>query len=162
MGLDLYLFNNKDEERFLSLKFDIDDKDILYWRGNYDLYYLLKTYGVKADTEDERYIFTKNSLIKVLDYFLDDIMTVYTTSMKTYEDFDDIIAEDYENDAKLYREFYAVSKMFYKNISKERTKETCEVFSENAGEDMKDFIKSLSRMIINMDESDTVTFLPSY
>lgn len=162
MGLDLYLYNNKDKEKFVSHDWNIDDDSILYWRGNYDLYYLMKSYADKFDAEKSECTFSKDTLFKILKYFLTDIINVYTISMKSYEDFDEIVAEDYDNDAKLFREFYAVSKMFYKTIGKERTKDSLSMFPEDAGEEMKNFISSLTNLISNMSSEDTATLLASY
>ena len=163
MGLDMYLYNSS-EEKNENVDYLYDDSKTLYWRGNRDLHDLFVTYG-NRDKEREVYHFNKTNMLKLLRHLMESITNVHKAVITAYYDIEDINQNEYE-DSKTFREYYVVGRILHKSITKELIEgystNAINLFDDNNGNAIKNFIDNILNLLIEMKDDETLIYLPSY
>lgn len=168
MGLDLFLYNTKHKD---VINFEEDDSRCLYWRGERNLHYLLVNCGKPVENEEGRYIIKKNDILKLVSKLVKSAMKIFTATINAEREYTDVDSQmvdfDSDNDDhKLYREYYVISRMLRKSIIDEMRKSdynSVSLFdSDYDGSEMEKLINGLLELINNMDDNDTLTYVASY
>lgn len=160
MGLDMYMYNSKHAD----INFEDDDNRCLYWRSQRDLHDLFNMFGKRTEKEGY-YIFTKNDVIKMLAYLMESVMNIHKAAMVAYDDMTNAEEKELPNDV-LHREYYVAGRVFLKVFDKElrcgNSYNAVNIFGDFDGTMMADLINGLMKLLVEMKDDETITYLASY
>lgn len=160
MGLDMYMYNSKHAD----INFEDDDNRCLYWRSQRDLHDLFNMFGKRTEKEGY-YIFTKNDVIKMVAYLMESIMNIHKAAMVAYDDMTNAEEKELPNDV-LHREYYVAGRVFLKAFDKElrcgNSYNAVNIFGDFDGTMMADLINGLMKLLVEMKDDETITYLASY
>lgn len=160
MGLDMYMYNSKHAD----INFEDDDNRCLYWRSQRDLHDLFNMFGKRTEKEGY-YIFTKNDVIKMLAYLMESVMNIHKAAMVAYDDMTNAEEKELPNDV-LHREYYVAGRVFLKVFDKElrcgNSYNAVNIFGDFDGTMMSDLINGLMKLLVEMKDDETITYLASY
>lgn len=160
MGLDMYIYNSKHTD----INFEDDDNRCLYWRSQRDLHDLFNMFGKRTEKEGY-YIFTKNDVIKMVAYLMESIMNIHKAAMVAYDDMTNAEEKELPNDV-LHREYYVAGRVFLKAFDKElrcgNSYNAVNIFGDFDGTMMADLINGLMKLLVEMKDDETITYLASY
>lgn len=160
MGLDMYMYNSKHAD----INFEDDDNRCLYWRSQRDLHDLFNMFGKRTEKEGY-YIFTKNDVIKMVAYLMESIMNIHKAAMVAYDDMTNAEEKELPNDV-LHREYYVAGRVFIKAFDKElrcgNSYNAVNIFGDFDGTMMADLINGLMKLLVEMKDDETITYLASY
>lgn len=160
MGLDMYMYNSKHAD----INFEDDDNRCLYWRSQRDLHDLFNMFGKRTEKEGY-YIFTKNDVIKMLAYLMESVMNIHKAAMVAYDDMTNAEEKELPNDV-LHREYYVAGRVFLKAFDKElrcgNSYNAVNIFGDFDGTMMADLINGLMKLLVEMKDDETITYLASY
>jgi hypothetical protein len=160
MGLDMYLYNSK----YTDINFEDDDDRCLYWRSQRDLHGLFEMFGKRTEKEGY-YTFTKNDVIKMVAYILESVMNIHKAAMVAYDDMSNAEYKELTNDV-LHREYYVAGRILSKAFDNElrcgNSYNAANLFGNFDGTMMADLINGLMKLLIEMKDDETITYLASY
>ena len=160
MGLDMYMYNSKHAD----INFEDDDNRCLYWRSQRDLHELFNMFGERTEIEGE-YIFTKNDVIKMVAYILESVMNIHKAAMVAYDDMTNAEYKELPNDV-LHREYYVAGRILSKAFDNElrygNSYNAVNLFGNFDGTMMADLINGLMKLLKEMKDDETITYLASY
>ena len=160
MGLDMYMYNTKHAD----INFEDDDNRCLYWRSQRDLHDLFNMFGKRTEKEGY-YIFTKDDVLKMLAYLIESVMNIHKAAMVAYDDMTNAEEKELPNDV-LHREYYVAGRVFLKVFDKElrcgNSYNAVNIFGDFDGTMMADLINGLMKLLVEMKDDETITYLASY
>ena len=156
----MYMYNSKHAD----INFEDDDNRCLYWRSQRDLHDLFNMFGKRTEKEGY-YIFTKNDVIKMLAYLMESVMNIHKAAMVAYDDMTNAEEKELPNDV-LHREYYVAGRVFLKVFDKElrcgNSYNAVNIFGDFDGTMMADLINGLMKLLVEMKDDETITYLASY
>ena len=156
----MYMYNSKHAD----INFEDDDNRCLYWRSQRDLHDLFNMFGKRTEKEGY-YIFTKDDVIKMLAYLIESVMNIHKAAMVAYDDMSNVEEKELPNDV-LHREYYVAGRVFLKAFDKElrcgNSYNAVNIFGDFDGTMMADLINGLMKLLVEMKDDETITYLASY
>jgi len=160
MGLDMYLYNNK----YTDIKFEEDDNRCLYWRGQRELHDLFIMFGKRTEKEGF-YIFSKCDVIKMVAYLMESVMNIHKAAKVAYDDMMNAEEKELPID-ELLREYYVAGRILSKAFGNElrcgHSLNVVNIFDDFDGTMMADLINGLMKLLVEMKDDETITYLASY
>ena len=160
MGLDMYLYNSKHTD----IKFEDDDNRCLYWRSQRELHDLFIMFGKRTEKEGY-FIFTKDDVTKMVAYLMESVMNIHKAAKVAYDDMMNAEEEELPIDV-LHREYYVAGRILSKAFDNElrcgHSFNAVNIFDDFDGTMMADLINGLMKLLIEMKDDETLTYLASY
>ena len=156
----MYLYNSKHTD----IKFEEDDDRCLYWRGQRTLHELFYMFGKR--TEEEGYFtFTKEDIIRMVAYLMESVMNIHKAAKVAYDDMMDAEEKELPTDV-LHREYYVAGRILSKAFGNElrcgHSFNAVNIFDDFDGTMMADLINGLMKLLMEMKDDETITYLASY
>lgn len=160
MGLDMYLYNSKHTD----IKFEEEDSRCLYWRSQRELHDLFYMFGKRTEKEGY-FIFTKDDVIKMVAYLMESVMNIHKAAKVAYDDMTNAEEKELFIDV-LHREYYVAGRILSKAFENElrcgHSFNAVNIFDDFDGTMMADLINGLMKLLVEMKDDETLTYLASY
>ena len=156
----MYLYNSKHTD----IKFEEEDSRCLYWRSQRELHDLFYMFGKRTEKEGY-FIFAKDDVIKMVAYLMESVMNIHKAAKVAYDDM--MNAEDKELSIDvLHREYYVAGRILSKAFENElrcgHSFNAVNIFDDFDGTKMADLINGLMKLLVEMKDDETLTYLASY
>ena len=156
----MYLYNSKHTD----IKFEEDDERCLYWRSQRTLHELFYMFGKRTEKEGY-FIFGKDDVIKMVAYLMESVMNIHKAAKIAYDDMMNAEEKELSIDV-LHREYYVAGRILSKAFENElrcgHSFNAVNIFDDFDGTMMKDLINGLMKLLIEMKDDETLTYLASY
>ena len=156
----MYLYNSKHTD----IKFEEEDRRCLYWRSQRELHDLFYMFGKRTEKQGY-FIFTKEDVIKMVAYLMESVMNIHKAAKVAYDDMMNAEEKELPIDV-LHREYYVTGRILTKAFENElrcgHSFNAVNIFDDFDGTMMAELINGLMKLLIEMKDDETLTYLASY